>query len=231
MYVKNVYIRNKYLLLAKLCVSYYLRILSIILSIRFVNVLQLWNYAAVLRCRSYCDSDWHKKRLIKHAGGMEFSIGRPCFAGTKGSFRGSERLSSLTETRPSIGNRENPRVRFVILYTTVSKEWRLWKALSEIPTLRLPTYLSTYLAIPTYARARILSGCLHRNTAVVIVLEMVAIFARSRQEDNETRPDTRYTTTLSWFSLVSLLLSLPFSIIHNPPFNLSVALLVVQPSY
>lgn len=41
------------------------------------------------------------------------------------------------------------------------------------------TYLSIYLAIPTYARARILSGCLRRNTVVVIVLEMVAIFARS----------------------------------------------------
>lgn len=81
--------------------------------------------------------------------------------------------------------------------------------------LRLPTYLSTHLAIPTYSRACILSGCLHRYTAVVIVLEMVAIFARSWQEDNETRPDTRYTTTLSRFSLVSLLLSFP-SVLYHP---------------
>lgn len=181
-----------------MCVSYCLAILPIVLSIRFVNVLQSWNYAAVLCCRSYCDSGWHKKRLIKHAGGMEFSIGRLFRRNKRGVFgRARDYRVSRKRDRPS-GIAKIPRARFVILYTTVSKEWRLWKALSEMPTLHLPTYLSTYLAIPTYARARILSGCLHRNTAVVIVLEMVAIFARSWQEDNETRPDTRYTTTLSW---------------------------------
>jgi len=88
---------------------------------------------------------------------------------------------------------------------------------------------STYL--PTYIRARILSGCLHRYMAIVVVLEMVAIFARSWQEDNEIRPDTRYTTTLSWFSPMSLLLSLCFvltlsilSILYHPRFTLQLLL-------
>lgn len=91
---------------------------------------------------------------------------------------------------------------------------------------------STYLPTYPYIYARILSGCLHRYMAIVVVLEMVAIFARSWQEDNETRPDTRYTTILSWFSPMSLLpsLSCPFSIIYEPPFNLCYPLRYVAPT-
>lgn len=90
---------------------------------------------------------------------------------------------------------------------------------------------STYLPTYPYIRARILSNCLHRYMAIVVVLEMVAIFARSWQEDNETRPDTRYTTTLFWFSPMSLLLSLCFvlslsilSILYHPRSTLQLLL-------
>lgn len=156
-----------------------------------------------------------ERRLIKHAGVAEFLPNdnrvspKQRERKRKRAF-GGERLSSLSRKRdrPS-GIAKIPRARFVILYTTagalVSKEWCTRKALSEIRTLHLlPTY--------PYIRARILSGCLHRYMAIVVVLEMVAIFARSWQEDNETRPDTRYTTTLSWFSPMSLLLSLFLSL-------------------
>jgi len=140
-----------------------------------------------------------------------FYIGRLCFVkiGTRRRVKGGQEIiESFTENgdRPS-GIAKIPRARFVIRYATVgalvSKEWRTQK---YRPFTYLPTY--PYLCV----RARILSGCLHRYTTIVVVLEMVAIFARSWQEDNETRPDTRYTTTLSWFSPASLSLSFSLSL-------------------
>lgn len=92
------------------------------------------------------------RHLIKHAGGAACGIfytarGRVSSEQRGGPSEEDKRLSSLSrKTRPSrpSGIAKIPRARFVILYTTagtlVSKEWRTQEALSEIPTLHLPTY-------------------------------------------------------------------------------------------
>jgi len=103
----------------------------------------------------------------------------------------------------------------------VSKECDAREALSEIQTLHLSSYLPTSIHLPPpplRVRGRVLSGCLHRYTVALVVLETVAIFARSWQEDNEARPDTRYTTVpCASLRRLSLRLARTF-VLHHPPY-------------
>jgi hypothetical protein len=127
------------------------------------------------------------------------------------------------------GSRKIPRARFVIPRATgggarvlVPKECDAHGKLCQ--KYRPSTYQATYLRLsplspPLRVRGRVLSGCLHRYTVALVVLETVAIFARSWQEDNETRPDTRYTTVpCASLRRLSLHLARTF-VLHHPPYN------------